>query len=106
MGEWMLDPVMFQSLDINLGPLTVDDSSKQSSRQYFNWKTDPFALAVDTLQTSWTRLQEEYTFPPFLMREMPPEGEEGQGHNCSASHSMANQYWFVKAPHIMQSCQY
>ncbi|VDI77544.1 Hypothetical predicted protein, partial [Mytilus galloprovincialis] len=68
-SNWRLSPILFKSLMKRIGPCNVDlfaDRSNTHLNQYFSWKPDPQAKAVDALLQSWREIK-GYAFPPFCL---------------------------------------
>ena len=66
-GGWI--PIVFLQIFNRWGPLQVDLSAARHNAQllqYFTFKTDPGAVAVDAFAQDWSNLT-PYAFPPFLM---------------------------------------
>jgi len=66
--EWMLDPQVFQKLQLQFN-LAIDLFASRLNTQlprYISWKPDPGAEAVDALSVDWGSLN-FYAFPPFCL---------------------------------------
>ena len=68
-SDWKLNPSIFKTLNQLWGPLEVDLFASRINcqlRNYVSWFPDPFAMATDAFQLSWTNLK-GYSFPPFVL---------------------------------------
>ncbi|KAJ1143655.1 hypothetical protein NDU88_009960 [Pleurodeles waltl] len=68
-SDWRLDRAVFLALMKRWGPCTVDlFASRWNAHlsQYFSWRPDPGATAVDAFLQDWGR-EQSYAFPPFLL---------------------------------------
>ena len=68
-SDWKLNPGVFKTLNQQWGPLEVDLFASRTNCQlskYVSWFPDPFAMATDAFQISWTDLK-GYSFPPFSL---------------------------------------
>jgi len=48
--DWKLNPVIFQKIDQEFGPLEIDLFTTRLTTQcphYFSWQPDPYAMATD-----------------------------------------------------------
>ena len=68
-SDWRLDHSVFQKLMSLWGPFDIDlFAARHNSQlsQYFSYRLDPEALAMDALAQSWEGLS-LYAFPPFSL---------------------------------------
>ena len=68
-SDWRMDSKVFLQIFNRWGPLQVDLFAARHNAQlpqYFSFKSDPGAVAVDAFAQDWSNLT-PYTFPPFLM---------------------------------------
>ena len=68
-SNWMLDRVVFETLEQQLGPFSIDLFASRTNHQlptYCSWRPDPMAWAVDALSIPWAK-QNSYMFPPFSL---------------------------------------
>ena len=66
-SNWKLLPSVFRSLNSLLGPFTIDLFASRTNAQlpqYYSWKPDPAARAVDAFSVPWVQAK-PYLFPPF-----------------------------------------
>ena len=66
-SDWKQLPSVFRSLNSSLGPFTIDLFAYRTNAQlpqYYSWKPDPAAKAVDAFSVAWTQ-DKPYLFPPF-----------------------------------------
>ena len=55
-SEWKLNPILFQKINLLLGPLSTDLFASRLSTQllsFVSWKPDPQAMAVDAFTVDW-----------------------------------------------------
>ena len=67
--EWHLKPSIFSNLQDIWGPLEVDLFASRLNYQctnYFAWKPDPGAQAIDAFAQKWSDLK-GFVFPPFSL---------------------------------------
>lgn len=68
-SDWMIQPAIFQEINMRWGPLDVDLFAARHNAQlhrFFSYRLDPMAEAVDALNQRWTRMT-PYAFPPFIL---------------------------------------
>ena len=68
-SDWMIRRDIFQQLEEELGPFTIDLFASRTNAQlptYCSWRPDPHAMAVDALSIPW-RKHLPYMFPPFAL---------------------------------------
>lgn len=68
-SDWMLDPQVFQILNRNSGPFSIDLFASRTNSQlprFCSWRPDPEAWAVDALSVPW-KGEHPYMFPPFTL---------------------------------------
>ena len=68
-AEWRLDPKVFRRIAAKWGPVDIDLFATRLNAllsKYISRRPDPFAVAVDALQTAWAEWQ-GYAFPPFCL---------------------------------------
>ena len=68
-SNWMLDRVVFEALEQQLGPFSIDLFASRTNHQlptYCSWRRDRMAWAVDALSIPWAKLN-SYMFPPFSL---------------------------------------
>ncbi|VDH94545.1 Hypothetical predicted protein [Mytilus galloprovincialis] len=91
-SNWRLSPILFKSLMKRIGPCNVDlfaDRSNTHLNQYFSWKPDPQAKAVDALLQSWREIK-GYAFPPVLSNKyVSGESSGGKQSDNSDNSSLA-----------------
>lgn len=63
-SNWQLSPSVFKSLNNLLGPFTIDLIASRTNTQYYSWKPDPAAKAVNAFSVPWTQ-EQLYLFSPF-----------------------------------------
>ena len=68
-SDWMLNPQIFQAIQAQLGPVDLDLFASRLTAQlpqYFSWRPDPSALAMDALLQNWEGLR-AYANPPWIL---------------------------------------
>ena len=68
-AEWKLDERVFRNVCQKYGPCQVDLFASRLNHQlekYVSWRPDPFAMATNALQISWSELK-GCAFPPFAL---------------------------------------
>ena len=67
-SEWKLSPRVFQRINEQLGPLSIDLFASRLSMQlptFVSWRPDPLAIAADAFTLDWSNLpQKIYANPP------------------------------------------
>ena len=68
-SDWMLNPRIFNKIQLKWGPLVVDMFASRLTTQlkrFFSWRPDPEAEALDTFNQDWNNLQGRgYANPPW-----------------------------------------
>ena len=102
-SDWRMDSKVFLQFN-RLGPLQVDLFAARHNAQlpqYFSFKADPGAVAVDIFAQDWSALT-PYAFPPFLMMSTEDQGREGrEGSNSDPSMEQSSMV-FTTPPHEHQ----
>ena len=68
-SNWKLNPTVFQPLNHQWVPLTIDLFADRMNTQlqiYISWFSDPFAQGTDAFQITWSNLRGD-SFSPFSM---------------------------------------
>jgi hypothetical protein len=68
-GDWKLNSHQFEKVNARFGPLQLDLFASFHNHQlpdYFSWKPDPTAVAIDAFSQTWPS-EGCYAFPPFSL---------------------------------------
>lgn len=68
-SDWKLDKSVTEALFRFHHPCNVDLFASRTNHQlqnYYSWKPDPYALAIDAFSKDWKNIK-GYAFPPFCM---------------------------------------
>ena len=99
-SEWMLHPDIFQQINRKFGPFDVDlfaTRLNHQCKQYFAWKPDPLALAIDAFAQPWT-FNLIYGFPPFSLIGKTLQRLEEEGRTAFLILPLwTTQHWFSRA---------
>lgn len=69
-SDWMLDRIIFKTIENTLGPVTLDlfaSRTNAQKSQYVSWKPDPDAIQYDAFSMRWDSNHKMYAFPPFCL---------------------------------------
>ena len=67
--DWMLNPQVFQQIQLQMGPLQIDLFASRLTKQlpsFYSWRPDPEAMATDAFSQDWARTR-GFANPPWCL---------------------------------------
>ena len=67
--DWMLNPVMFNQIQLQMGPLEIDLFASRLTKQppqFYSWRPDPEAQGTDAFNQDWSKMR-GFANPPWCM---------------------------------------
>ena len=67
--DWMLNPQIFQQIQLQMGPLQTDLFASRLTKQlpsFYSWRPDPEAIATDTFNQDWAQTR-GFANPPSCL---------------------------------------
>ena len=67
--DWMLNPLVFQRIQQQMGPLQTDLFASRLTKQlpsFFSWRPDPEATAIDAFNQNWAQTR-GFANPPWCL---------------------------------------
>ena len=106
-SDWMLAPQVFQRINNALGPLEVDLFASRLTYQlpqFFSWRPDPQAVAVDAFQQDWSQLR-GYANPPWcLVGRVLSKVESDQAQVVLVAPVWRAQTWYPLLLRMLRDC--
>ena len=107
-SEFMLNPEIFERLQKIWGKVSIDLFASRMNFQvenYFSWKPDPGAKAINALSQNWETIELGYAFPPFsIIGKVLKKVQEDQADIILIVPVWPTQPWFSKVLRLIIDC--
>ena len=106
-SDWMLAPQVFQRINNALGPLEVYLFASQLTYQlpqFFSWRPDPQAVAMDTFQQDWSQLRGYANSPWCLVGQVLSKVESDQAQVVLVAPIWRAQTWYPLLLRMLRDC--